>query len=51
MVLKFAGEPQEDDVLDKIISEAKADPIEPVLLPGKEPSCRQATQILMKVQQ
>jgi hypothetical protein len=36
LVLKFAGEPQEDEVLDKIISEAKADPIEPVLYPGQE---------------
>ncbi len=34
LMLKFAGEPQEDDVLDKIISEAKSDPIEPMLFPG-----------------
>jgi hypothetical protein len=33
LTLKFAGEPQEDDVLDKIISEAKSDPIEPVFNP------------------
>ena len=38
LMLKFAGEPQEDQVLDKIISEAKADPIAQVLLPGKEPA-------------
>jgi hypothetical protein len=38
LMLKFAGEPQEDDVLDQIISEAKADPIEQILLPGKEPA-------------
>jgi hypothetical protein len=36
LMLKFAGEPQEDDVLDKIVTEAKADPIEPVLFPGAE---------------
>ena len=36
LVLKFAGEPQEDEVLDKIIAEAKADPIEPVMYPGME---------------
>jgi hypothetical protein len=34
MMLKFAGEPQEDEVLDRIISEAKADPILPVMFPG-----------------
>jgi hypothetical protein len=38
LVLKFAGEPQEDEVLDQIISEVKADPIQQVLLPGKEPA-------------
>jgi hypothetical protein len=38
LMLKFAGEPQKDEVLDKIISEAKADPIEQVLLPGQEPA-------------
>ena len=38
LMLKFAGEPQKDDVLDKIITEVKADPIEQVLLPGKEPA-------------
>lgn len=37
-MLKFAGEPQEDEVLDQIVSEAKSDPIMPVLLPGKEPA-------------
>ncbi len=36
LVLTFAGSPQEDAVLDKIIAEVKADPIQPVLLPGKE---------------
>ena len=36
MVLKFAGEIVEDKILDQIISEAKADPIMPVLLPGQE---------------
>ncbi len=36
LVLKFAGEPQEDDVLDKIVTEAQADPIEPVMYPGQE---------------
>jgi len=36
MVLKFAGETVDDKVLDKIIAEAKSDPILPVLLPGKE---------------
>jgi len=38
MVLKFAGETVEDKLLDTIINEAKADPILPVLLPGKEPA-------------
>jgi hypothetical protein len=38
LVFKFAGEPQEDDVLDKIISEAKSDPIEQIMLPGQEPA-------------
>ena len=38
LVLKFAGEVVDDQVLDKIIQEAKADPIEQVLLPGKEPN-------------
>jgi hypothetical protein len=37
LMLKIAGEPQEDDVLDKIISEAKSDPIEPVFMPGDQP--------------
>ncbi|NJD60274.1 MAG: hypothetical protein C3F13_18080 [Anaerolineales bacterium] len=37
LMLKFAGEPQEDDVLDKIISEAKSDPIEPMFMPGNQP--------------
>lgn len=36
LMLKFAGEPQEDDVLDMIVSEAKADPIMPVIFPGDE---------------
>jgi hypothetical protein len=36
LMLKFAGEPQEDDVLDKIVTEAKADPIMPVFFPGDE---------------
>ena len=34
LVLKFAGEHIDDEVLDKIISEAKKDPIEPVFMPG-----------------
>jgi hypothetical protein len=34
LVTKFAGEPQTDEVLDKIISEAKSDPIEPMMFPG-----------------
>jgi hypothetical protein len=38
LVLKFAGENLDDVTLDKIISEAKADPIEPVMYPGKEPN-------------
>jgi hypothetical protein len=38
LVLKFTGEPQKDEVLDLIISEAKADPIESVLYPGIEPA-------------
>jgi hypothetical protein len=33
-VLKFAGEPQDDEVLDKIIKEAKSNPIEPMILPS-----------------
>ncbi len=37
LVLKFAGEPQKDDLLDKIISEAKAEPILPVFIPGQRP--------------
>jgi len=41
LTLKFAGEPQEDDVLDKIIAEAKADPIEPVMYPGQQPNADQ----------
>jgi hypothetical protein len=36
LMLKFAGEPKEDEVLDQIISEAKADPIEQVLFPGDQ---------------
>jgi len=38
LVLKFAGEIQDDEVLDKIITEAKADPIEQVIMPGLEPA-------------
>jgi hypothetical protein len=34
LVLKFAGEPQDDEVLDKIIKEAKSNPIEPMILPS-----------------
>jgi hypothetical protein len=34
LMLKFAGEPKEDEILDQIISEAKSDPIEPVFMPG-----------------
>jgi hypothetical protein len=37
LVLKFAGEPQDDEVLDKIIKEAKGNPIEPIPLPGNMP--------------
>ena len=37
LVLKFAGEPQDDEVLDKIIREAKGNPIEPIPLPGNMP--------------
>jgi hypothetical protein len=37
LVLKFAGEPLEDEVLDKIISEAKKSPIDPIPLPGNLP--------------
>ncbi len=37
LVTKFAGEPQTDEVLDKIIQEAKSDPIEPVFYPGGQP--------------
>jgi hypothetical protein len=43
LTLKFAGEPQEDDVLDKIIAEAKADPIEPVMYPGQQPNADQSS--------
>ncbi len=35
MVLKFAGEPQNDQVLDQIISEAKANPVAPIQIPGQ----------------
>jgi hypothetical protein len=42
LMLKFAGEPQEDEVLDQIIAEAKADPIEPVMYPGMQPNSDQA---------
>ncbi len=35
LVMRFAGEQLEDEVLDKILSEAKANPIEPVFLPGQ----------------
>jgi hypothetical protein len=38
LVLKFAGEAQEDEVLDKIIEEVKANPIEPTPLPGGGPN-------------
>ncbi len=34
LVTKFAGEPQEDEILDKILAEAKAEPIQPVFYPG-----------------
>jgi hypothetical protein len=37
LVMKFAGEQLEDDVLEKIISEAKRDPIEPVFMPPGGP--------------
>jgi hypothetical protein len=37
LTLKFAGEPQEDEVLDKIIAEAKADPIQPMMFPPSGP--------------
>ncbi len=35
LVTKFAGEPQEDAVLNKILTEAKAEPIQPVFYPGQ----------------
>ncbi len=35
LVTKFAGEPQEDELLDKIISEVKANPIQPVPIIGQ----------------
>jgi hypothetical protein len=38
LMLKFAGEPKEDEILDQIITEAKADPIERVMYPGMEPA-------------
>jgi hypothetical protein len=34
LVTKFAGEPLDDETLDKIITEAKSDPIEPMFFPG-----------------
>lgn len=37
LVLKFAGEPTEDEVLDKILREAKGNPIDPIPLPGNLP--------------
>lgn len=38
LIFKFAGENLDDATLDKIISEAKSDPIEPVMYPGREPA-------------
>jgi hypothetical protein len=38
LMLQFAGEPQQDKILDQIVSEAKADPIEPVMYPGQQPA-------------
>ncbi|MGE5123330.1 MAG: hypothetical protein ACM3H7_02345 [Acidobacteriaceae bacterium] len=37
LVMKFGGEILTDEDLDRIISEAKADPIEPVFMPGQQP--------------
>jgi hypothetical protein len=37
LMLKFAGEPQDEEVLDKIIREAKGNPLEPIPLPGDMP--------------
>ncbi len=45
LMLKFAGEPQEDEVLDQIITEAKADPIQPVLFPGAEAAAEEEPDI------
>lgn len=36
LMLKFSGEPQADEILDRIISEARMDPIEPILSPRGE---------------
>jgi hypothetical protein len=38
LMLQFAGEPQQDKILDQIVIEAKADPIEPVMYPGQQPA-------------
>jgi hypothetical protein len=38
LVFKFAGVTLEDEELDKIVSEAKSDPIEPVMYPGMQPN-------------
>ena len=37
LVFKFAGETIDDAVLEKIVSEAAANPIEPVPIPGQQP--------------
>ncbi len=41
-VFKFAGITLTDEELDKIISEAKSDPIQPVFFPGQEPNSNAA---------
>ncbi len=43
LVFKFAGVTLDDEELDKIISEAKSDPIEPVMYPGMEPAAETQT--------
>jgi hypothetical protein len=38
LVFKFAGVTLDDEELDKIVTEAQADPIEPVMYPGMQPN-------------
>ncbi len=35
LILKFAGEPQIDQLLDQIVSEAKSNPVAPIQIPGQ----------------